>query len=157
MNFRYLPVIVFFSLTIIQTTPAQNNPKQVPQLDLPAPDPASILAAQDQEPLVALPILVDIDPNNAGVWEVLPNGDRVWQLEISSPGAAGLALLFDEFFLPKGASLTFFNQEKGVFLPVFDENFNNDAGKFITGFLVADADSTDRGDAIAVAKSCIAD
>ncbi|MDP4711737.1 MAG: hypothetical protein NWS63_11115 [Saprospiraceae bacterium] len=138
MNFRYLPVIVFFSLTIIQTTSAQNNPKQIPQLDLPAPDPASILAAQNQEPLVALPIPVDIDPNNAGVWEVLPNGDRVWQLEISSPGAAGLALLFDQFFLPKGASLTFFNREKGVFLPVFDENFNNAAGKFITGFLVAD-------------------
>lgn len=138
MNCRYLPVIVILFLTIVQPLPSQNTNKQIPLITLSAPEEASLRAARDQEPLIAVPIPVDIDPRNSGIWEELPNGDRVWQVEITAPGAVGLALLFDQFFLPKGASLSFFSREKQTYLPVFDDSFNNSAGKFITGFMVAD-------------------
>ena len=40
-----------------------------------------------------------ITPNNAGLWTTLANGDRVWQLKISYPGAEALSFLFSKFIL----------------------------------------------------------
>lgn len=137
MNFRCLPVIVLFFLTIIHPSQAQNN-KQIPFVNLQAPDQKSVEEAMGNETLIALPIPVDINPERDGVWETLPNGDRIWQLEIASKGAVGLALLFDEFYLPEGASLAFFDRGTNTFLPTFDHTHNNSAGKFITGFLTAE-------------------
>ena len=93
MNCRYLPVIVVLFLTIIQPLSSQNTNKQIPLITLSAPDETSLRAAQDREPLIAVPIPVDIAPQTSGVWEELPNGDRIWQVEIMAPGAVGLALL----------------------------------------------------------------
>lgn len=38
-------------------------------------------------------------PENAGIWKILPSGDRIWQLKIKSPGAEALSLLFDKFII----------------------------------------------------------
>ncbi len=138
MNFRYLPVSVFFFLTIIQPAYSQNSPKQIPQIQLKAPDKEAILDAMDREPLIALPIPADISSDKNGVWEELPNGDRLWQLEITSQGAIGLALLFDDFYLPEGATLSFFNQRTGDYLKEMDHTWNNTSAKLITDFLTAD-------------------
>jgi hypothetical protein len=51
----------------------------------------------------AAPVAADISLENAGAWIELPNGDRVWQCALQSPGALGLVLLFDQFRLPSGA------------------------------------------------------
>lgn len=40
---------------------------------------------------------------NSGTWKTLPNGDRVWQLQINCPSALTVNLLFENFYLPEGA------------------------------------------------------
>jgi len=42
---------------------------------------------------------------NSGVWKSLPNGDRIWQLILKSPGAISINLTFSQYFLPQGADL----------------------------------------------------
>lgn len=53
---------------------------------------------------------VSLNLNNSGIWETLPNGDRVWRLEINSPNALSINLNFDSFNLPKGATFFVFNK-----------------------------------------------
>ncbi len=48
---------------------------------------------------------VNFNPSNSGVWINLPNGDRVWQLTILSPGALSINLTFSKYNLPEGADL----------------------------------------------------
>jgi hypothetical protein len=54
---------------------------------------------------VALTRPVDLGPDRHGAWDVLPGGDRRWQLRIESPGARWLVLGFGRFRLPAGALL----------------------------------------------------
>lgn len=46
----------------------------------------------------------NITTANSGLWTTLPNGDRMWQLKIKSPGAEALSFLFDKFKLYDKAS-----------------------------------------------------
>ena len=55
---------------------------------------------------------VSLNLNNSGIWETLPNGDRVWRLEINSPNALSINLNFDSFHLPNGATFFVFNKNQ---------------------------------------------
>lgn len=46
---------------------------------------------------------------NSGTWTVLPNGDRIWQIEFESLGALTMNLVFDDYKLPKGATVYLYN------------------------------------------------
>lgn len=48
---------------------------------------------------------VSLGLDNAGRWTTLPNGDKVWQLAILSPGAQTINLIFSKYYLPEGAQL----------------------------------------------------
>lgn len=48
---------------------------------------------------------VQYNLENSGTWTQLPNGDRIWMLKISNPGALSINLTFSKFDLPEGASL----------------------------------------------------
>lgn len=56
---------------------------------------------------------------DAGIWTDLPNGDRIWQLTISSEGAYSLSVNFSRFLLPEGARVFIFNQEHSQVLGAF--------------------------------------
>ncbi len=53
----------------------------------------------------AAAIAVDFDLENAGTWEQLDDGGRLWRLRIASPGALSVNLGFSRFDLPAGAGL----------------------------------------------------
>ena len=79
---------------------------QTPPLDRVA------LAVEDEERLLsgqpyrfAVPQLVNITPDEAGTWETLPTGERLWRLRISCPLASSLNLGFTRFDLDPGARL----------------------------------------------------
>ena len=55
---------------------------------------------------------VNIDVSEAGSWEELPNGDRIWRLGIYSPEAQNLSVNFNDFYLPEGSRLHFYNVEQ---------------------------------------------
>lgn len=56
----------------------------------------------------ALPIAVDLTTGNAGTWETLADGARIWRLRIVSPGARSLNFGFSRYRLPEGARLHLF-------------------------------------------------
>lgn len=49
---------------------------------------------------------------NSGQWTTLPNGDRLWQLGISCPGALTVNLLIENFDLPDGAYLYLYDVDQ---------------------------------------------
>ena len=49
---------------------------------------------------------------NEGQWTTLDNGDRIWRILISSPGALSVNVVFDDFFMPDGGKVYLYNNEK---------------------------------------------
>jgi len=50
---------------------------------------------------------VNYNMENSGEWTDLPNGDKIWRLAISCPGALSINLLYDRFWLPDDAKFFF--------------------------------------------------
>lgn len=84
---------------------------------------------------------VNINPLNAGEWIQLKNGDRIWLLNILSPGAKSVNVIFDQFFIPEGAYLHMYNENKTHLVGAYTHILNNEAqilgtelveGEFIT-------------------------
>ena len=57
---------------------------------------------------------VDYSLDNSGTWENISDGGRLWRLRILSPGAFSINLIYDEFWLPNGASFFIYNRDTGV-------------------------------------------
>jgi len=55
---------------------------------------------------------VDFNLENSGQWFNLPNGDRLWQLKIVSPGAISTNLTYDKFWIPDGAKFFVYSNDK---------------------------------------------
>lgn len=69
---------------------------------------------------------------NSGDWHTLPNGDRVWLLGISSPGAFSINLCFDQFDLPEGGRLFIYSPDYEHVLGAYTNANNNDNQGFGT-------------------------
>ncbi|NOS83795.1 MAG: T9SS type A sorting domain-containing protein [Ignavibacteria bacterium] len=64
---------------------------------------------------------VDFDLINSGTWTNLPDGSRVWRLAIKSENAISINLFYKEFYMPKGAMLYLYNEDKSQLLGAFSE------------------------------------
>lgn len=69
---------------------------------------------------------------NSGMWNILPNGDRLWRIHFSSPGAKGMHFWFKDFFIPKGATLYVYNNDHTDLLGAYDERQNHSGPYFGT-------------------------
>jgi len=76
--------------------------------------------------------MVDLGPDNSGVWTSLENGDRIWNLGIRSEGAFSLNLIFSEYQLLPGAMLFIFNEDKSEYIGGFDYRNNKAHCKLAT-------------------------
>ena len=80
-------------------------------------------------------IEVDVSLQNAGTWQTLSNGDRVWRLKIRSRGALSINLIYTSFFMPEGATFHIYNETKTHVIGAFTSE-NNKSGKgFATGLV----------------------
>lgn len=88
------------------------------------------------------PISVNWNTNNSGTWQNLKNGDKLWQLEINSPGALSINLLYDKFWLPEGASFFIYSKDKkqyiGAFTSINNKGTCDKPRGFATGFIYGD-------------------
>ena len=57
-------------------------------------------------------LVVDINMQDYGVTDILADGTKVWRLKITSEGAMALKLMFDYFYIPNGASLFVYNENR---------------------------------------------
>ncbi len=117
--------------------------QEVPVMQMPQVDVETLLAEDEINHATKVgpyrfgeTIEMDIEFHNAGVWESLPNGDRIWRLDISSPGAYSLNFMFNEFYMPKGAMLHIYNQDGLNRLGAFT-SANNRSDKEFATFMLA--------------------
>ena len=108
----------------------------VPPASLPLPPP-EVLDGETGMPLVrpyqhGVETPVDLGFENAGRWRLLPDGGRLWQLRIVSEGARSLNLVYDDFWMPRGARLFLYNEDRSVVLGAFTQHNNKPHGGFAT-------------------------
>ena len=82
----------------------------VPSARMRPVDRAHLLAedaqrGRDEAPRFAEVLPVELGLANAGTWERMKDGTRVWRLRIESRGALSLALVFSRYQLSEGAEL----------------------------------------------------
>lgn len=110
----------------------------LPEVVLPAMDLTSI---QEEDILrdkngefyrIGVTRSVNLNLNNSGVWSVLPNGDKIWRIKITSEGAEALALFYNEFYLPEGARLHVYTPDKSFMIGAFTSMNNPVDGYYST-------------------------
>ena len=84
------------------------------------------------------PIHVYFGLEDAGRWDTLPDGERVWRLKIRSAGAVSLNLAFDRFVLPPGAQLYVRSADGTTVLGAFTAANNKADGRFATTLIPGD-------------------
>ncbi|MEI6487489.1 MAG: T9SS type A sorting domain-containing protein [Bacteroidota bacterium] len=82
---------------------------------------------------------VSLNLDNSGTWTTMPNGDRLWRLGVKSTGALTINLAFDDFFMPKGASMFVYNSTKDFVLGAFTEVNNQKDKAFATDLIGGEA------------------
>ena len=75
-------------------------------------------------------INIDYGISNAGTWEEMNDGSLIWRLGLHSPGAYGMKVLFDSFWLPEGAELYVFSKDEDMSIGPYTHKQNHADGKF---------------------------
>lgn len=83
-------------------------------------------------------IQVNLHPGNAGRWDLLENGDKLWRVSVASPGAYSLNLTFNRYHLPPGAQLFVYNEDLSTVLGAFTDFNNQSDGYFATTLVEGD-------------------
>lgn len=116
--------MMYGQITVQGTPPSFNNPQlqqDLPILVMPSFDIDAVVQAEQTRQTQAQKALpgrfghkmkANITLQNSGLWELLPNGDRVWRMAIQSEKAFSLNLLLSDFFIPVGAELYLYNANK---------------------------------------------
>lgn len=76
---------------------------------------------------MGVPLKVYVSSRQHGVWTTTPDGDKVWRVTISSPGATTMSMVLDRFLIPNGALLYVLNKEGNRYIGGFS-NKNQQPG-----------------------------
>ena len=90
-------------------------------------------------PSFARSITTDISLTNSGAWTTLPDGGKVWRVRLSSPGALALIPCFDQFYIPRGASLHVYDPTGDEVIGAFTAVNNPADGRYNIGLIHGDA------------------
>jgi hypothetical protein len=111
---------------------------EVPVAQAPAPElarylaeDADVVASGEMAPYrYGAVIAMNVGMEEHGVWEDVPGtGELVWRLEIQSPGAYSLGLLFAEFDLPAGAEVYLSHPTSSEVLGAYTESNEKPHGR----------------------------
>jgi hypothetical protein len=75
---------------------------------------------------------VDYSLENSGNWEKLDDGGRIWRLKIFSEGAYSINLIYSHFWIPDGAELFIYNENRDMVRGAFTSKNNKDHNQFAT-------------------------
>ncbi|SHJ37960.1 T9SS type A sorting domain-containing protein [Aquimarina spongiae] len=67
---------------------------------------------------------VNLGLENSGVWNELPNGDRIWRINIISEGATSLNFVFSNYEVPRGAKIYLYSNDRKDLLGAYTNIFN---------------------------------
>ncbi len=77
---------------------------------------------------------VNYDLNNSGTWYELPNGDKIWQLDVICPNALSVNFCYDKFWIPEGGKLFIYSKDKKHSIGAFTSRNNKGNRESIRGF-----------------------
>lgn len=77
---------------------------------------------------------VNYDLENSGIWYELPNGDKLWQLNVICPGALSINFCFDRFWLPEGGKFFIYSKDRKHSIGAFTNKNNKGDRDNIRGF-----------------------
>ncbi len=89
-------------------------------------------ASIDKTHRFGYPFNVNYGITNAGTWNHLADGSKIWRLSIESEGAVSINLIFDKFFLPAGSALFVYNEDKSMIIGAFTDKSNRPEKVFST-------------------------
>ena len=113
------------------------NAKTLPVYELPAIDNQALMLEDEELNHKGRPFRIgtvhDVLISNAtdGVWDTLPNGDRLWRMAVTSKDATFVRPIFDTYVIPDGAELFVYTPEHDFVIGKFT-NANADEGRFHT-------------------------
>ena len=81
---------------------------------------------------------LNLNPENSGVIDFLPDGSKIWRLSVKSENALSINLTFDRYLLPEGAKLFIYNKSKTHVIGAFTHHNNQDHGQFATTLIQGD-------------------
>ncbi len=90
-------------------------------------------------PLYGRMVTVGASLYSNGVWNTLPNGDRIWRLKVISGGALGTDLFFEDMHLPPGATLHVYDPAQQVVLGAFLDKHMSAHGRFATEMVLGES------------------
>jgi len=109
-----------FSLSLAAAPPSVT----LPPVDAEAYLAEDAQAAKDEPLRIGAPVDVRFTLGQSGEWTELADGGRIWRLRIVSRGATSLGVLYDRWFLPEGAQLFLYNDDRSHLIGAFT-SFNN--------------------------------
>lgn len=86
-------------------------------------------------PLFSRSVYTDITLESGGKWTTMPNGDRIWQVKITSVGALALVPLFSKLYLPEGATLHVYMPARQEILGAFTHKNTTEPRSFCAGII----------------------
>ena len=124
----------------------KKSAREIDLLEMAAVDVKGLLKEdKKQEQVRTLPyrfgkeIGVDVSLQNAGTWQTLSSGDRIWKLKIRSRGALSINLIYKSFFMPEGATFHIYNEAKTDVIGAFTSENNKPGKGFATGLVKGEA------------------
>ena len=78
--------------------------------------------------------IVNYDLNNSGTWFELPNGDKLWQLNVICPKALSINFCYDKFWIPEGGKFFIYSKDKKHTIGAFTSKNNKGDRNNIRGF-----------------------
>jgi len=108
-------------------------------------DRPSLMAEDDEDQTKGVPYRfgypfeVEYDMTNSGTWEPLPDGGRIWRLKIECPGAYSINLVYRYYWLPPGATMYVYNDDRSHVIGAFTERNNKEYLQFATAPVKGDA------------------
>ncbi len=110
-------------------------PSAVPTVTMPTVDVDKYMnedlrRTKDQPFRFGAELPVDIGLDNAGVWDKLADGTRIWRARILSTGAYSINLIFSAYHIPDGAELYVYNDGYAVTFGSYNALNENPSGAF---------------------------
>ncbi len=72
---------------------------------------------------------------NNGTWKTLTNGDKLWRVVISCPGAYSINFIFNKYKLPEGAKMWIYNEDHSHVIGAFTHKNNQYTEMFSTDLI----------------------
>lgn len=88
----------------------------------------------DMPPRFGYPHIVNYNLNNSGTWFELPNGDKLWQLEVVCPAALSVNFCYNKFWIPEGGKFFVYSKDRKHTIGAFTSRNNKGDRENVRGF-----------------------